>query len=189
MNRQPGARKTQILETLACMLEQPHSARITTAALAKEINLSEAALYRHFSCKAAIFKDLINLIETLIFEDSHHINATEPRGRRQLGKQVHALLLFAERHRGLTRVLTGDALATEDWQLQAQLDNLIADIEAMLRQSAQQAAHELPPGSDAGIMASLLMHWVLGRWLRYVQTSWRVPPAEGYARELALLGL
>ena len=95
------------------------------------------------------------------------------------------MLLFAERHRGLTRVLTGDALATEDWQLQAQLDHLIADIEAMLRQSALEAAHEFPPGSDAGIMASLLMHWVRGRWLRYVQTSWRVPPAEGYARERA----
>ena len=52
----PGERRLQILQTLAAMLEQPEPERITTAALAARLSLSEAALYRHFASKAQMFE-------------------------------------------------------------------------------------------------------------------------------------
>jgi TetR/AcrR family transcriptional regulator len=63
----PGERRIQILQTLAAMLEQPGAERITTAALAARLEVSEAALYRHFASKAQMFEGLIEFIETSIF--------------------------------------------------------------------------------------------------------------------------
>lgn len=191
-------RKTQILETMADMLGQPHSARITTAALARRLNLSEGALYRHFSSKATLFENLILGIEAQLLEDLSHINLTESDPRKLLQKQVHALLLFAERHPGLTRVLTGDALATEDQGLQANLNKLIARIQAILVQSAlgvcrtwsvERENRPCDYTDQADAMANVLMHWVLGRWLRYAQTSWQVLPTQNCTQQMALLGL
>lgn len=197
-NHKAASRKTQILEAMADMLGRPHSARITTAALARHLNLSEGALYRHFSGKAALFENLILGIEAQLNEDLSHISLTEPDPRKLLHKQVHALLLFAERHPGLTRVLTGDALATEDQSLQENLNSLIARIQAIVVHSAREVCRtssvedeNRPYGGtgQADAMANVLMHWVMGRWLRYAQTSWRVLPTQDYTQQLALLGL
>jgi TetR/AcrR family transcriptional regulator len=182
-------KKADILLALTQMLAQPHAARISTAALAAYLNQSESSLYRHFPSKAAMFTALIDYIEGLLLEDLTHIDATEPDGRKRLRKQLHALLLFTERHPGLTRVLTGDALVNEDPQLQTRLNTLIADIEVLLRHNAQIAidTRASPKGADA--RARLLMDWVLGRWLRYAQTAWQETPTAGSAEQLDLLGL
>ncbi|HEY9281846.1 MAG TPA: nucleoid occlusion factor SlmA [Eoetvoesiella sp.] len=191
MNGKLTSKKTDILTALAEMLKQPHAARITTAALAGHLNQSEAALYRHFANKAAMFDALIALTEAQLFEDFADISATEPNGRKQLRKQLHALLLFTERHPGLTRVLTGDALVNESPLLQKRLNELIAGIEATLMRSAQAAIdeHELPGRTDSLSFARLLMDWVLGRWLRYTQTAWQELPTAGYAEQMDLLRL
>jgi len=190
-DHKPADRKTQILDAMADMLRQPYSARITTAALARRLGVSEGALYRHFPGKAAILESLIVLIEAQVLEDLGHIAATEPDARMRLRKQAHALLLFAERHPGLTRVLTGDALAGEAESVQARLDAAIVRIQTVLTQG-------LPDGADANgrdlaphiaLRADVLMHWILGRWLRYAQTGWRAAPTRDYARQLDLLGL
>lgn len=191
MNGKLTFKKAQILLALTQMLAQPYAARISTAALAAHLHQSESSLYRHFSSKAAIFTALIDSIESLLFEDLTHIEATEPDGRKRLRKQLHALLLFTERHPGLTRVLTGDALVNEDPELQTRLNTLIASIEALLCRNAQHAAdtHTWPANTDACAYARLLMDWVLGRWLRYAQTAWQEAPTAGCAGQLDLLGL
>lgn len=189
MTLRSGTRKALILETLAAMLAQPHAARITTAALADRLGVSEAALYRHFSGKAAIYMALLDSIEAQLFEDLGHIAATQADGTRRLGRQVHALLLFAERHPGHTRMLTGDALVTEDWQLQVRLGALIAAIQAELAASARLAHPALALAADPQLAGGLLMHWISGRWLRYAQTSWQALPTARHAEELALMGL
>ena len=191
MNDKLTNKKTEILTALTQMLKQPHAGRITTAALALQLNQSEGALYRHFANKAAMFEALIGLIKTQLFEDLSHINATEPDGRQQLRKQLHALLLFTERHPGLTRVLTGDALVNEGAPLQARLNELISDLETLLAHSAQNAvnARQLAENTDARLYAGLLMDWVLGRWLRYTQTAWLALPTDQHAAQLDLLGL
>lgn len=189
MTSKPGERRNQILQTLAEMLEQPHAARITTSALAARMQVSEAALYRHFASKAQMFEGLIEFIETSIFTLINQIAASEPDSLAQARKTVSMLLIFSERNKGMTRVLTGDALVTEDNRLQERINHINDRIEATLRQCLRDAIMQgaLPPQADVAAQASLLTHLVLGRWLRYAQSGWRVPPTAHLAEQLRLV--
>lgn len=178
MATKPGERKVQILQALAEMLEQPHAARVTTAALAARMRVSEAALYRHYASKAQMFEGLIEFIETTIFTLTNQIATAETCGLMQARKTATMLLAFSERNRGMTRVLTGDALVTEDNRLQERINHINDRIEATFKQCLRSAvtAGTLPSDSDIAAQASLLTHLVLGRWLRYAQSGWRVVP-------------
>jgi TetR/AcrR family transcriptional regulator len=188
MASRPGEKKTQILQTLAEMLEQPHAARITTAALAARMDVSEAALYRHFASKAQMFEGLIEFIEHTIFTLVNQIGAAEPRGLGQARRMVDMLLTFSERNKGMTRVLTGDALVTEDNRLQERINHINDRIEASFRQALRIAVQDggLPANADVSAHASLLTHFVLGRWLRYAQSGWRVAPTAHLDEQLRL---
>ena len=133
MASKPGERKAQIIQSLADMLEQPRAARITTAALAAHMQLSEAALYRHFASKAQMFDSLIEAIETTLANDIQQIKQDEPRGLAQVRRIIATLIAFAEENRGMTRVLTGDALVTEDPRLQERLNHIDERIQASLK--------------------------------------------------------
>src|SRR3954469_21849892 len=113
-----GERKSQILQTLAQMLENPASEKVTTAALAARLEVSEAALYRHFRGKAQMFEGLIEFIEQTLFALVNKITTEEKSGVRQIEAIVGVLLGFAQKNRGMTRVLIGDALVNEDVELQ-----------------------------------------------------------------------
>lgn len=191
MTLQSSSKQARILATLSAMLEKPDAGHITTAALAKQLNQSEAALYRHYVSKAAIFEDLIAQIRDQILEDLQHIEATESNGRTRLHKQLHALLLFVERHRGTARVLTGGALVNEAPSLQARVNQVTQEIEDVLAASAGYGIEQasIRVDEDARILAGLLMNWVLGCWLRYVQTDWQAAPTTALTQHLALLGL
>jgi len=145
-----GERKTQILQMLAEMLEHPKGERITTAALAARLQVSEAALYRHFASKAQMFEGLIEFIETSIFGLINQIADSEASGIAQSRKVISLLLSFAERNKGLTRVLVGDALVIEDERLQERMNQFVDRIEASLRQGLRNALSlgELPPADD-----------------------------------------
>src|SRR6266478_1870740 len=114
MPTKPGERKLQILQTLAAMLEDPKAEKITTAALAKRLDVSEAALYRHFASKAQMFEGLIEFIEQTLFGLVNKITAEEENGLKQVQAILASLLSFAEKNPGMTRVLVGDALVNED---------------------------------------------------------------------------
>src|SRR5690349_15241153 len=135
MGARTGERKTQILHTLAQMLESPAAERITTAALAARLDVSEAALYRHFSSKAQMFEGLIDFIEASLFGLINRITSEEKSGVRQVEAMVGMLLGFAQKNRGMTRVLIGDALVTEEERLQARINQLHDRIEAALKQA------------------------------------------------------
>src|SRR5512141_2775412 len=120
--KQPGERKLQILQTVAEMLEQPKGEKITTAALAARLDLSEAALYRHFASKAQMYEGLIEFIEQTVFGLTNKITAEEEDGLKQLRGIVAMLLGFAEKNPGMVRVLIGDALVNEDERLQARIN-------------------------------------------------------------------
>jgi TetR/AcrR family transcriptional regulator len=186
MATKPGERKVQILQTLAEMLEQPHAARVTTAALAARMRVSEAALYRHYASKAQMFEGLIEFIETTIFTLINQIAAVEPCGLAQARKTATMLLAFSERNRGMTRVLTGDALVTEDNRLQERINHINDRIEATFKQCLRTAVTDgvLSSDSDIAAQASLITHLVLGRWLRYAQSGWRVMPTSHLEAQL-----
>jgi TetR/AcrR family transcriptional regulator len=187
--RKPGARRLQILQTLASMLEDPRGEKVTTAALAAKLDVSEAALYRHFASKAQMFEGLIEFIETTIFGLINDISGKEVSGLRQARRIVQMLLEFAQTNRGMTRVLIGDALVNENDRLQDRMNQLLERIEASLRQSLRVAVSqgEMPSDLDTGARASLAVAYVLGRWHRFAKSGFRKQATEGLDVQLTLL--
>lgn len=189
--RKPGARKLQILQMLASMLEDPKGEKITTAALAARLSVSEAALYRHFASKAQMFEGLIEFIESTIFGLINKISGEESSGQRQVRAMVSMLLDFAQTNRGMTRVLIGDALVNENERLQERMNQLFERIEASIKQSFRVAVseNELPDSFDAAARAALVLAFVLGRWHRFAKSGFRRDPTEGLEAQMpALIG-
>jgi TetR/AcrR family transcriptional regulator len=190
-SRKPGARKLQILQMLASMLEEPKGEKVTTAALAARLDVSEAALYRHFASKAQMFEGLIEFIETTIFGLINKISTEEASGLKQVRAIVSMLLEFAQTNRGMTRVLIGDALVNENERLQERMNQLFERIEASIKQSFKVAVgdQELPESFDAGARAALVLAFVLGCWHRFAKSGFRKAPGDALEAQMpALVG-
>jgi TetR/AcrR family transcriptional regulator len=180
-----GDRKTQILQTLAHMLEKPASEKVTTASLAARLEVSEAALYRHFSGKAQMFEGLIEFIEQTLFALINKITTEEKSGTRQIEAMVGVLLGFAQKNRGMTRVLIGDALVHEDEKLQARINQLHDRLEAALKQAVRFGVtqHEIAAETDAAACANLILSFVTGRWHQFAKSGFRRDPVELWNRQ------
>ena len=178
-------RKNQILQTLAQMLEGPAAGKITTAALAKQLDVSEAALYRHFSGKAQMFEGLIEFIEQTLFALINKITSEEKSGLRQCELVIGVLLGFAQKNRGMTRVLIGDALVNEDEKLQIRINQLHERLEATLRQALRFAMgmNEIAADVDAAAQANLIISFVTGRWHQFAKSGFKRDPAENWGRQ------
>jgi TetR/AcrR family transcriptional regulator len=173
--KKPGERKLQILQTLATMLEQPKGEKITTAALAARLSVSEAALYRDF-------------IESTVFGLVNQITAQQENGLSQTQAIFGMLLNFAERNPGMTRVIIGDALVNEDERLQARMNQFIERVELAVKQSLRVAVSQGQAAeSDVAVRASMIATLVLGRWQRYAKTGFKQKPSEGAQAQIAVL--
>ncbi len=190
MSRQPGERRQQILQALAQMLEEPQPEKITTAALAQRLQVSEAALYRHFASKAQMYEGLIEFIEQALFTRINRIVSEEAQGVRQLYAILTLLLAFAEKNPGMTRVLVGEALVHENERLQARVNQLHDRLEAVLRQSlriaASQQAAAVPQDATAA-HANALICFVLGRWHQFARSGFKRLPTEYWQAQAAWL--
>jgi len=185
----PGERRVQILQALATMLEQPGAERITTAALAAKLDVSEAALYRHFASKAQMFEGLIEFIEQTLFGLINQISTQHEDGAQQLRAILTMLLSFAERNPGMTRVLIGDALVTEADRLQDRINQLIDRLELSIKQCFRTAIAQgrVPPETDPAARANLMMSYVQGRWLRFAKGGFKRMPTDLLGAQAALL--
>ncbi len=184
----PGERKLQILQTLAAMLEQPKGEKITTAALAAKLDVSEAALYRHFASKAQMFEGLIEFIESTIFGLINQISEREENGLLQVQAMVGMLLNFSERNPGMTRVIIGDALVNEDERLQARMNQFIERIELAIKQALRLAASQGQASeAEVTLRAGMITSLVLGRWHRFAKTGFKQNPTEGAPAQIAVL--
>ena len=171
----------QILQTLARMLEQPGAERITTAALAAKLEVSEAALYRHFASKAQMFEGLIEFIETSVFTLVNQVVEREPNGSVQAQKIGATLLQFGEKNPGMTRVMVGDALVFEHERLTARMNQFFDRVESQLRQclrTAAEAAGSPTPTVDAQALASAITALLVGRLQRYARSGFKRLPTE-----------
>jgi TetR/AcrR family transcriptional regulator len=189
MAAKPGEKKLQILQMLAEMLQDPKGEKITTAGLAARLGCSEAALYRHFASKAQMFEGLIEFIESSLFGLINQVSGEEADGLRQSEAICALLLRFAQKNRGMTRVLIGDSLVNEHERLQARINLLIDKIEASLRQSLRIAATQgkLPANADFAAAAGILVAFVLGRWHAYAKSGFAREPAAQWAQQWPLL--
>lgn len=194
----PGERREQILQALASMLELPGGERVTTAALAARLEVSEAALYRHFASKAQMFEGLIEFIEQTVFTLINQIVEREQLasdgaadlGARQAAKVIAMLVQFAEKNPGMARVMVGDALVFENERLLARMNQFFDKVEATLKQclraDAPSTEQDLPT-VDAQVRASVLVAFVVGRLQRFARSGFKRLPSERLDLSLALL--
>ncbi|MCX8085723.1 MAG: nucleoid occlusion factor SlmA [Rhodocyclaceae bacterium] len=178
MSTAPGEKKRQILEAIAAMLENPAGEKITTAALAARLDVSEAALYRHFPSKARMFEGLIEFIENAILGVVGQIAAEEESGLKQVELMMAAVLRFAVKNRGLARILVGDALVHEHPRLIARINQFYERLEASLKQALKIAIAQgaLPAEREAAAQADLLVCHLQGRLLRFVKSGFQDDP-------------
>jgi TetR/AcrR family transcriptional regulator len=186
----PGERRVQILQMLATMLEAPGAERVTTAALAQRLGVSEAALYRHFASKAQMYEALIEFIEQSIFGLVAQIAQRGSPPQEQAAQIVSVVLRFAEKNPGMARVMAGDALVLEHQRLQQRMTLFFDKLEAQLRQCARSAAEadaQPAPTAAAQIRAGVLLAFAMGRVQRYVRSGFRRSPTEALAESLLLM--
>lgn len=179
MSKDPS-RREQILQALAYMLEAGPGERITTAALAKTVGVSEAALYRHFPSKAKMFEGLIEFIETTIFERIASTKREETSAMARCEKILGSLLVFAERNPGFSRILTGDALTGETERLRVRINQFYERVETELRKVLNEA--EQFEGIRTTIIvaaaANLLLSTVEGRISQFVRSDFKNLPTK-----------
>ncbi len=186
----PGERRVQILQALATMLEQPGSERITTSALAARLEVSEAALYRHFASKAQMFEGLIEFIEQTVFTLVNQIAERETDPGARTRKLITMLLQFAEKNPGMTRVMVGDALVFENERLQERMNQFFDKLEAGLKQNlrdAAAAAGAATPTVQAQVQASVIVAFMVGRLQRFSRSGFKRLPSEHLDASLAVV--
>ena len=186
----PGQRREQILQTLAGMLEQPGTERITTALLASKLEVSEAALYRHFASKAQMFEGLIDFIEHSVFGLVNQIAEREGDGAQKAARMITVLLQFGEKNPGMARVMVGDALVFEHERLHQRMNQLFERIESALRQvlrAAAEANKSASPTADAQVRAAVLMAFALGQLQRFTRSGFKRSPLDHVDASLALM--
>ena len=186
----PGERRVQILQALATMLEQPGAERVTTAALAARLDVSEAALYRHFASKAQMFEGLIEFIEQSVFGLINQLGEREPDPLLRSRRLVTLLLQFGEKNPGMARVMVGDALVFENERLQQRMNLFFDKIEAALRQNLREAAVLVgtsTPTVDAQADASVITAFCVGRLQRFARSGFKRVPTESLEHSLCLL--
>jgi len=192
----PGERRVQILQTLAAMLQQPGGERVTTAALAARLGVSEAALYRHFASKAQMFEGLIDFIEQSLMALVRQVQEREAPGFHQAARIVTMVLHFAEKNPCMTPLMTGEALVLENERLQERMNLLFDKVESVLRQTLREGAATAPlnanpstatPAADAQVKASLMMAFALGRLQQFARSGFKRPVMLHLDACLALL--
>ncbi|MFG6490140.1 nucleoid occlusion factor SlmA [Roseateles sp. BYS78W] len=187
----PGERRTQILQVLAGMLEQPGADRITTAALAAKLDVSEAALYRHFASKAQMFEALIDFIESSVFGLVHQVVDVPQPMPGQAARIAALILQFGEKNPGMARVMVGDALVYENERLTARINQFFDRIESSLRQvlrTAAEAQGSLTPTVQANAQASVWVSFIIGRLQRYARSGFKRLPTEQLEASLKAIG-
>jgi TetR/AcrR family transcriptional regulator len=188
-SEQKPSRKQQILQALAHMLEMNPGARITTASLAKQVGVSEAALYRHFPSKAKMFEGLIEFIEATIFTRINRIRSENESTTARIEHAMTLMLTFSEKNPGMCRILTGDALSGETERLRVRVAQFFERLETQLKQILRES--ELRDNQvtsiDSGAAANLLLAFVEGRIRQYVRTEFSHKPLNNWPLQWAFL--
>ena len=174
------SRKEHILQSLAAMLEESPGGRITTAGLAKQVGVSEAALYRHFPSKAKMFEALIEFIENTIFSRVSLILNEESSTEARCNQVLTLFLTFSERNPGITRILTGDPLSGVSTRLRIRVAQFYERFETQLRQILREAEirNDRESAIDVNVAANLMLVVVEGKISQYVRSDFQKVPTN-----------
>lgn len=187
--KKTAQRRSEILQALAHMLENQQQGRITTAMLAKEVGVSEAALYRHFPSKASMYEGLIEFIEESLFTRINLILKEQSGTLLRCEHLLTLVLAFAQQNPGLCRLLTGEALVGEDEELRHRITRLFDRIETQIKQILRET--EIREGRRVALpttaAASMLLAIVEGRIVQFVRSDFKRSPTHEWPIQWAHL--
>ena len=180
--RKPN-RRAHILQCLASMLQSNSGKRITTAALAAEVGVSEAALYRHFPSKARMYEGLIDFVEETLFSRINKIINDQKDTAVRVQMILHLFLGFSEKNPGIARILHGDALTGEHERLRSRVAKIFERLETQIKQILRE--RKVRDGKtfsiDEAALAALLTSYVDGRINAYIRSEFKRRPTEQFA--------
>ena len=184
-----SSRAQEILQALARMLEVSQGGRITTAALAAELGVSEAALYRHFPSKTRMYEGLIDFIEDTIFTRIRTIVDDEPDALGQCYRILTLVLTFSEKNPGISRILNGDALTGETGRLHERIAQLFDRLESQLRQTLRESEvrHGLRLKVSVSVAANLMLVSAEGKISQFVRSGFKQPPTQYWSDQWPLI--
>ncbi len=182
-------RRQQILEALALMLQNRPGDRITTASLAKEVGVSEAALYRHFPSKAKMLEGLITFAEDTLFTRINLILSEQPEAYERCRNITLLILSFVERNPGFARLFAGDALQGETERLRARMHQLLNRVETQLRLVLREHNARQPalPSIQINPAANLLLAYTEGRIIQFVRSNFTELPTRDWDEQWKIL--
>lgn len=182
-------RKEEILGTLAQMLATNLGKPITTARLAAEVGVSEAALYRHFPSKAKMFDEFINLIEDILLGSVNRMLEQEKDTLNRVRDMLLILFRLVEQSPGMSRVLTGDALMGEHERLRLRIVLLFEKLESQMKQVLRE--RRLREGveftTDESILTNVVMAYAEGKLLQFVRSDFKTKPTTQFDLQWALI--
>lgn len=185
-----GERRIEILQAFAAMLQEPGGEKVTTAALAKRLSVSEAALYRHFASKAQMLEGLIDFIEDSVLALMRQAQEKEADPQAQCARMMQVVLQFGQVNPGMVRIMVGDALLHEHERLGVRMQLFNDKIESMLRASWRAHAERLghaAPTADAKAHGEVMANVLQGRLLRFARSGWRAQPVDGLNEALGIM--
>ena len=184
-----GERKQQILQALALMLQERPGDRITTASLASQVGVSEAALYRHFPSKAKMLEGLIVFAEDTLFTRINMILQEQTSAVARCRNILYLLLSFVERNPGFGRLFVGDALQGETQRLRTRMNQMMNRLETELRQVLRQHNAQLTsmPTIQINASANLLMATTEGKIVQFVRSEFTELPTKDWEVQWGLL--
>jgi len=184
-----SSRSQDILQALARMLENSRGGRITTAALAAELGVSEAALYRHFPSKTRMYEGLIDFIEETIFARVNTITKDEPDAVSQCYRIISLTLAFAEKNAGISRLLHGDALTGETERLHQRIAQFFSRLESQFKQILREAeiSQGLRINPSVSVATDIMIVILEGKISQFVRSDFKQPPTQHWSEQWALL--
>ena len=176
------SRKEQILQSLAAILEESPGGKITTASLAKQVGVSEAALYRHFPSKTKMFDELIEFAELTIFTRLNMIVSEQISASSKCEKISKLVLTFAEKNPGISRILAGDALWGENERLRFRVNQLFDRIEVQIKQILREDRYTSNNNvtTHPNISADIFMSFIEGKIAQFVRSDFSKSPTEDF---------
>ena len=151
-------RQLDIMQNLAVMLGQKGPVKITTALLANQCGITEAAIYRHFPSKRKIYSGLVDFCEQNIFDLIASINSSDSDYLEKTKKILTLLVNFSEKNPGLARLLTREAFSIDETTLDERIGQMMSKIELIIKQNLQKyeqttkAKLALPTASAANLL-------------------------------------
>ena len=182
-------RQLDIMQSLAKMLGEKGPVKITTALLANECGITEAAIYRHFPSKKKIYSGLVDFCEQNIFDLISNINSSDGNELEKVKKILILLVTFSEKNPGLARLLTREAFSVDETSLDQRIGQMMSKIELLIKQNLQKHEQETKNklGLPTATAANLLLACSEGIIQQFVRSGFQDSPSKRISDQFEFL--